>query len=1197
MTMIGGDEGAPVSNNAKQGDVLQQRRVGRPSNVELFIRSRQDPAWLSRQRGEKRERVERSVEKLREKFAHRPLLALIVMLEERILQAHQSRSTFVQHVGDKRLTSKPKNGRKPQNGDVLHHQLGGRCLGGPEWWLAELIAKHCLLPDQDDAEEVLEKVARMWCAANGRSPDPRRWPEPFEAASEREISAFIDPLAEPSTATATETPADTDLPKASAPVLSSLLDGLPDALLLVDANGTVVTANSTARQAFDPVGTGLTGQGLRQLLPAFDIDRLPRLAPGPHQQAKEDHPPARMTARRTDTTQWRVEVHTTHLADGRVFHEPSFDGDAESANNYVGNALLMVVVRDLADTQALLTELVRQQRQTEMILRTASEGIIGVDAAGRVILVNPAAAATLGYRASELGGQSLHPLVQHSHADGSPLPYEQTLIAQTLTSGKEHRQRGHVLWTKDGRSVPVDLVTAPVHDGDQVLGAIMSFDVRQPLKTLAAVASRHTLLMTLMDQVLSASLKDLQAKLEELADTDGQPETTRPVLRALAVEQARLNALVGDVMDYQRLAGAPERLQPRTVALDDVVATAVNDAKTLMGGACDVRFSISASAVDIEADPARLSQALTHLIAGSAAPLPIGPRDRKNRREPTAVSITATSEPSGSENGGALVRFEVRGPRGAGSPLHSQLAQGLVRLHGWTLLRSPEADDASVSTLEVPSALTRRRPSYPPKPLWQATETIKGLQPLAPTPETAPREANDPEALVGFTSPLTRPCTPTSNEQDPTALAFEAVIGTPVRAVHTGTITRAEWSTDGYRIILTLKDGTDVTYHHLSSVARTSGQVRTGEHLGRVGTPNPVGDPDRHRNGSLHLTVRAGDGTPVTPLPWLREHGVTIGRADTEPKPAAAAHQSGAAPAATKAPTERTLTTRVHFNIPGAHSMPPIVMRTPMSATTEGAPDPSEHQLPRPLGLTRTLLVWPALDAATEQVLSDDGYRTAQISSTDEIEAQKLASPAALFVDPLTGPITRTALRALSQAATAAKIPTLVTAGLAVATREAAYGADPAVLLQAVAPCDSEPDPPRVLLIEEREEIAAALASVLTQRGMEAACASNHDEAVLLAARRLPNLVVMDLMHESGSQPAGIIDWLHSRHQLGQVPLVIYTARTSQPDLRRLASGEHVLVLAERFINTTALNKIRNVLRQIKAPAPPIAPTGAAPTS
>lgn len=176
-------------------------------------------------------------------------------------------------------------------------------------------------------------------------------------------------------------------------------------------------------------------------------------------------------------------------------------------------------------------------------------------------------------------------------------------------------------------------------------------------------------------------------------------------------------------------------------------------------------------------------------------------------------------------------------------------------------------------------------------------------------------------------------------------------------------------------------------------------------------------------------------------------------------------------------------------------------------------PMPRDDELPpEPLDNPRRLLVWPAPDGATQQALSDRGYRPVIVNSREEVDAQIAAYPAALFVDPLTGPITRTALQSLRQAAGAAKVPVLVTAGLGQATREAAYGADPAVLLKALAPRDSEVHPPRVLLIEQNDDIAAALTASLERRGMQVGRASADADAVTLATQMRPNLVVMDLM-------------------------------------------------------------------------------------
>ncbi|MBU6536623.1 nickel transporter, partial [Streptomyces sp. A108] len=247
-------------------------------------------------------------------------------------------------------------------------------------------------------------------------------------------------------------------------------------------------------------------------------------------------------------------------------------------------------------------------------------------------------------------------------------------------------------------------------------------------------------------------------------------------------------------------------------------------------------------------------------------------------------------------------------------------------------------------------------------------------------------------------------------------------------------------------------------------------------------------------------------------------------------------------------------------------------------------PQPMDDELPpEPLDNPRRLLVWPAPDVSTQQALSDRGYRPVIVHSREEVDAQIAAFPAALFVDPLTGPITRTALQSLRQAAVAAEVPVLVTAGLGQASRDAAYGADPAVLLKALAPRDSEQHPPRVLLIEEHAEIALALTATLERRGMQVARAASDTDAVTLAGQFRPNLVVMDLMQVQRRQDgsAGIVGWLRANGQLNRTPLVVYTAAVDQADLPRLASGETVLFLAERSTSGEVQARIVELLSRI----------------
>ncbi|WP_314409564.1 hybrid sensor histidine kinase/response regulator [Streptomyces kroppenstedtii] len=545
-------------------------------------------------------------------------------------------------------------------------------------------------------------------------------------------------------------------PSRGAARLAAILDALPDALVLVNANGTVVNANTIALEAFEAPGTALVGRGLLDLLPQFDS----RLIPGTMRRAETVDEngrtrPTRMIARRTDGSEFPVEVTSANLENG----QQAYDG-----HGYTGDELLMIVVRDLSGTVDTEAELARSQRQTEMILRAAAEGVVGTDTEGRVVLVNPAAAQILGFRASDLGGQELHPLMLHSRADGQPFPYEESPLADTLRSGRKHRVRGQVLWSKSGDRVPVDLTTAPVRDGDQLVGAVMTFTDRRPYDALAeekdaeaerhqqelaqaaethagelaalreehagvlaglreqheeelatgddryaalaerekdryeALSARHEQLLAVLGRSLRGPLDQLRGELATLAADDaGQlwPEANQ-VLHHLSAGYSRITTLVDNVLAYQRLDSGTEGVSRTKVMLDAVVAAGVDGAVELIGPG-RVQFAVHAPPIEAEVDPQRLATALAHLIADVAGVDSTGnsPASAGGYMDNTVVVAAAQR--------GEGVRIEVRGPYAGGDPVHEPIVRGIVRAHGG-VLQTHEVPGMSGSAfvLEVP---------------------------------------------------------------------------------------------------------------------------------------------------------------------------------------------------------------------------------------------------------------------------------------------------------------------------------------------------------------------------------------------------------------------------------------------------------------------------------------------------------------
>ncbi|MGV9694211.1 PAS domain-containing protein [Streptomyces sp. NPDC003470] len=545
-------------------------------------------------------------------------------------------------------------------------------------------------------------------------------------------------------------------PSRGAARLAAILDALPDALVLVNANGTVVNANTIALEAFEAPGTALVGRGLLDLLPQFDSRLIPGSMRRPdHIDPRARTKPTRMVARRTDGTEFPVEVASANLENG----QQAYDG-----YGYTGDELLMLVVRDLTGTVDTEAELARSQRQTEMILRAASEGVVGTDTDGRIVLVNPAAAQILGYRASDLGGRELHTLVLHSRADGSPFPYDESPLADTLRSGRKHRVRGQVLYSKSGDKLPVDLTTAPVRDGDQLVGAVMTFTDRRPYDALVkeheeaeqrhaeelerlseehgseltalrqqhvteleelrekhaeelaanedryaalgerekdryeALAARHEQLLTLLGTSLRGPLEELRQELAALAADDaGQlwPEANQ-VLHHLSAGYTRITTLIDNVLGYQRLDVGNESVSRTKVMLDAVVASGVDGAVELIGPG-RVQFAVHAPPIEAEVDPRLLATALAHLVADVAGVDATGntPVSAGGYLDNTVVVAAAQR--------GEVVRIEVRGPYAGGDPVHEPIVRGIVRAHGG-VLQTHEVPGMSGSAyvLEVP---------------------------------------------------------------------------------------------------------------------------------------------------------------------------------------------------------------------------------------------------------------------------------------------------------------------------------------------------------------------------------------------------------------------------------------------------------------------------------------------------------------
>jgi formate hydrogenlyase transcriptional activator len=142
------------------------------------------------------------------------------------------------------------------------------------------------------------------------------------------------------------------------------------------------------------------------------------------------------------------------------------------------------------------------ERENQLILSAAGEGIYGVNAEGKTTFVNPAGERMLGYTAEELVGQDIHSMVHHSHADGSHYPGHDCPIYGAFRDGHIHTVGDEVFWRKDGTSFWVEYTSTPIRDRGAVVGAVVVF--------------RDVSLKREADEKLRAALEEVESLRQKL---------------------------------------------------------------------------------------------------------------------------------------------------------------------------------------------------------------------------------------------------------------------------------------------------------------------------------------------------------------------------------------------------------------------------------------------------------------------------------------------------------------------------------------------------------------------------------------------------------------------------------------------------------------------------------------------------------
>jgi PAS domain S-box-containing protein len=147
-------------------------------------------------------------------------------------------------------------------------------------------------------------------------------------------------------------------------------------------------------------------------------------------------------------------------------------GLEQRAAKGAASALYTAGLNEWQQAQTFFSDL---ERENQLILNAAGEGIYGVNSEGKTTFVNRAAREMLGWTAEDLLGRDIHAMIHHHHLNGDTYPSHECPIYQSFRFEQVNRIENEVFWRKDGKPIRVEYVSTPIYDDELLAGAVVIF--------------------------------------------------------------------------------------------------------------------------------------------------------------------------------------------------------------------------------------------------------------------------------------------------------------------------------------------------------------------------------------------------------------------------------------------------------------------------------------------------------------------------------------------------------------------------------------------------------------------------------------------------------------------------------------------------------------------------------------------------
>jgi PAS domain S-box-containing protein len=229
-------------------------------------------------------------------------------------------------------------------------------------------------------------------------------------------------------------------------LLAAVLESSEDAIISADLNGVIASWNRAAERLFGYAVEEAVGQPLSMIVPADRRDEPATIL----ERVKRGH---------------RVEQYETvrHAKEGRLIDVSLSASPVRDTNGDVVGAT--TIVRDLTARKRADVALRASEVRWRSVIDSAVDGIIVIDAKGRIEAFNRGAERLFGYRALEVIGENVNvlmPAPYRGEHDGYLARYLSTGTAKIIGIGREVTGR-----RRDGSTFPLHLSVGEMFVGGE----------------------------------------------------------------------------------------------------------------------------------------------------------------------------------------------------------------------------------------------------------------------------------------------------------------------------------------------------------------------------------------------------------------------------------------------------------------------------------------------------------------------------------------------------------------------------------------------------------------------------------------------------------------------------------------------------------------------------------------------------------